>query len=171
VLAKYRMPTGDWINIEATSGGGFARDSWVQREHPMTQDALSSGIYLKPLTKHETVVVMLSTLMEYYAQQGWYEAKVPLAELALKYWPRSVSTMLHMGAAYGRQLQRDCASKYSTLQETPEHIRPRCAGLVRHTNVWWDKAVALGWREPTAEQEAAYRNRVLGAAGTNQEGG
>lgn len=107
---------------------------------------------------------MLSTLMEHYANQGWHEAKIPLAEFALHYWPKSVSAMLHMRSAYAKQLQRDCASKYSTLQQAPVDLRPRCALLLKRTNLWWNKAEALGWRAPTAKEEAAYRNMLLEAA-------
>ena len=53
MLVKYREnDQSNWLNLEATSGAGFARDIWVRQRNPVVSDlALQTGIYMRPLSK------------------------------------------------------------------------------------------------------------------------
>jgi regulator of sirC expression with transglutaminase-like and TPR domain len=159
ILVKYRGETGGWLNFEATNGG-FARDEWIRQENPMTQQALDSGIYMQPLTKKETAVVMLGTLMEFCRKQGRYEEIVPLATLALEHSPKDVSSMLAIGSAYWHQMDRDCNNKYTSPKDFPPGEWRRCSQLNDAVELWRAKAEALGWREQTAEANAEYLKRI-----------
>ena len=81
VFVKYRDADGKLYNLETTSGAGFTRDVWMRQQFPMTDEALASGIYMRPLTKKETVVVMVDTLLESYAKQGLHEQRIAMAKL------------------------------------------------------------------------------------------
>ena len=159
LFVKFRDETGKWLNFEATNGT-FARDEWIQHEAPMTPQALASGIYMQPLTKKETAVVMLSTLMEYYRQKGRHEDTIKLATLALEHYPKDISSILAIGAAYGQQRDRDCASMLTNPRDVPQAERRHCLQLNQAVGLWWSKAEALGWREPTAAANAEYLERV-----------
>lgn len=146
IFVKYREE-GQSYNLEATSGGGFIRDVWMQQQVPMSPEALASGIYMQPLTKKETVAVMAGTLMEFYGQQGWEERRIALANLALKYYPKDVSSMLHISSAYYRLRQQQFVNKYPTPNDIPVQERSYFAELDKNIGLWRSKAEALGWRE------------------------
>jgi regulator of sirC expression with transglutaminase-like and TPR domain len=160
IFVKFRDDAGNWLNVEATSGGGFTSDSWIQHEMPMSAHAIASGIYLQPLTKKETVVLMLGTLMEHLRQLGLLERSVELATLALTYYPRDISSMLHLGASNGQLLWRDCASKYSRPRDVPQERRDYCSLLNQNVRAWRAKAEALGWREPPSVSPAIGTNSL-----------
>ncbi len=159
IFVMFREGSGKWLNFEATNGT-FVSNAWIQNEAPMTQQALASGIYMRPLTKRETVVLMLETLMVFYRQHGWHEETVALAKLALEHNPKDVSSMLAIGAAYGRQMERDCVSKYGSPRNVPSDQRPYCSQLNAAVGLWQSRAEALGWREPTAAANAEYQERI-----------
>lgn len=147
IFVKYRDELGNYYNIETTSGGGFARDAWMQQKMPMSKEALANGIYMQPLTKKETVAVMAGTLMEFYGKQGWEERRIALARLALKYYPKDVSAMLHIHSAYYRLWKKNFVDKYPTPNDIPLQERPYFVELDKNVVLWGSKAEALGWRD------------------------
>lgn len=52
--------SGQTWNFEATSGG-FARDSHMRQEMPMSDQAIANGVYMKALSRREALAVMAST--------------------------------------------------------------------------------------------------------------
>lgn len=152
IFVKYREDTGKYYNLETTSGGGFTRDAWLQQQMPMSPEALASGIYMQPLSKKETVAVMAGTLMEFYGQLGREEQRIALAQLALRYYPRDVSAMLHISSAYYRLRQRQFVSRYPTPNEIPLQERPHFIELDKNIGIWRGKAEMLGWRDPDQMQ-------------------
>jgi len=85
VFVKYRDDEGKFINLETTSGAGFTRDEWMRQQFPMTDEAIASGIYMRPLTKKETVAIMVGTLLEFYDRQGMQDQRIALAKVAMEY--------------------------------------------------------------------------------------
>lgn len=161
VFVKYRDETGNLYNIEATSGGHFARDIWLQQQRPMTEKALANGIYMQSLSKKETVVMMADTLNEFYDQQGKPAHCWVLSELELKYYPKDVSAMLHISAAshqlreqYFADLRRKFPKQKSFTVSEEEY--ENLMRLERSAWHWWQEAVALGWHEPNKATRAKY---------------
>jgi regulator of sirC expression with transglutaminase-like and TPR domain len=156
VFVKYRDETGQWFSIETTSGGEFARDAWIRQQIPMSPLALSSGIYMQPLTKRETVVVALMTLIEFYRDHGWHKDVVRVARLMVTAWPQDALSMVALAAAFAAQWDRDCVNKYPhavTLNDLPETQRAHCAQLNESAWSWGLKAESVGWRRPTLETD------------------
>lgn len=160
VFVKYRDDTGNLFNLEATSGAGYTRDVWMQQQMPMTAQALASGIYMQPLTRKETVVVMAGTLLEFYGQQGREEHRIALASLLLEYYPKDVSAMLHTASAYYRLRQKQFVSKYPTPNDIPLEQRAYFRQFDQGVRLWRGKAEALGWREPDQAAETNYLQNV-----------
>lgn len=148
IFVKYREDTGRYYNLETTSGGGFTRDVWMQQQMPMSPEALANGIYMQPLSKKETVAVMAGTLMEAYGLQGKEERRIALAQLALRYHPKDVSSMLHISSAYYRLRQHHFVSKYPTPNDIPVQERQHFVELDKNIGIWRGKAERLGWRDP-----------------------
>ena len=159
VLAKFRNDQGQWINIEATSFG-TKRDASYQQEMGITQKAMTNGIYLRPLSQRESVVVMLSTLMEFYGQQGNQQRRIEVADLALKVDPKSVVSMLQKGNAYYRLMQQRYMTKYQSRAQMTEAERQDFAMLEAGNARWFREAEMLGWTEPTARQNADYQQVI-----------
>ena len=155
VFVKYRDESGRQYNLETTSGAGFARDAWMRQQMPMTDQAIASGIYMRTLTKKETVVLMSETLDTFYARSGLDLARVELAHLQLKHDPTSILAVLHLVSVYSRALNsyRMQAAPIALLQPTRE--REVYFQLQQKRDYWLGQALALGWRDPTESLETA----------------
>lgn len=94
-FVKIRDKSGRWLNIETTSGGGFARDEWMLKNIPASKEAIANGIYMQPLTKKEVVSSMLGIVMERYDELGRQDERIELADMALEAYPNNISAMLH----------------------------------------------------------------------------
>jgi regulator of sirC expression with transglutaminase-like and TPR domain len=160
VFVKYRDNDGKLYNVETTSGAGFSRDVWMRQQFPMTDDALSSGIYMRPLTKKETAVVMVGTLLQFYEQRGLNDQVIRLADLAHQYSPKDVSIILAKRHAYFMLEKREFIDKYSEPSRVPLERRPQLAEFDSHLKGLYDQAYALGWRPPDAASEASYLQTI-----------
>lgn len=83
VLVKFQGDDGQWINVETTSGG-FKQDASYQREMGITPLAMTNQIYLRPLSKRESLGVIASTLMEHYGDINRQNHRIQVANLALE---------------------------------------------------------------------------------------
>ena len=162
VFVKYRDDEGKYYNLEATSGAGFARDVWINQQFPMTPEALKSGIYMRPLTKKETVVLMVETLLQSYKQRQLHELRFPMAALALRYSPKNVSLILQQYGAY--QWYRNLViNRYPTPDDMSREDRESVSKLENGLRVLYENAYALGWRPISEDEETEYNKRVLRA--------
>jgi regulator of sirC expression with transglutaminase-like and TPR domain len=160
VFVKFRTEEGDWLNIEATSGGFFARDVHMQRQSRISDLAVSTGFYMRPLLPQEAVALMLGTLFTHYERRGWLEEMLQLARLALERVPSSHAAMAWYATANNRLLIRDCAAHRLTLASVPPNERRRCRAMARLDDKLWHRALALGHREPDAHEESQYREAM-----------
>jgi regulator of sirC expression with transglutaminase-like and TPR domain len=163
VFVKYRDTDGKLYNLETTSGAGFTRDVWMRQQFPMTDEALASGIYMRPLTKKETVVLMVDTLMESYAQRGLDEQRIAMAKLALEYNPKDVSAILNQHEANFAIRKRDFVSRYPMPKDIPVDKRPRFLELESNLKALYEKAYALGWRPLDQTTEEKYQQALARA--------
>lgn len=155
VFVKYRDETGAWFNLETTSGAGFTSDAWIQKNMPMTPQALENGLYMRPLSKRETVSVMLEVLIQSYRERADSGAMLELAQLLLARDPKSASAMLYMGGAYYVMYQQEFVNRYPRRSDVPVLLRGRYGELEENMAVWRARAEELGWRpSPDEEQDA-----------------
>jgi len=159
-FVKYRDGLGNQINLETTSGAKPARDIWMWQQSPMTDEAIANGVYMRALSKKEAVAEMVQVLAEYYSQQHRYEQMMQASDLILKYSPKSVAAMLHNGHACAEIFKEQFLRKYPGPNLIPPEKRPYFVKLERDNQLWYAKAEALGWREPTREQEAQYLQTI-----------
>ncbi|OUM01565.1 transglutaminase family protein [Variovorax sp. JS1663] len=155
-FVKYRDETGRWHNLESTSGGHPRRDESYQRDTPMTPQALKNGIYMRPLSRKEAVArVMTNVLLEHYTSTGRPEKVIALANVALEHYPSDIDAMLQKGYAY-YLLIRDFQKKHPRPRGVPFEDRLLFQALELNNRLWYEKAEALGWREPDAGAERRY---------------
>lgn len=165
VLVKFRDERGQLFNIEATSGG-FKSDASYRQDMPMMDQALANGVYLRRLSKRETVAVMAGTLLKYWGQQGQQERRIALADKILAVSPNSVMAMLQKGNAYYRMLRSEFLDRYPSADQIPERKRARFQELGRNNQLWFNRAEALGWRMPTEAQNGRYQQTIRHTQGT-----
>jgi len=148
-----------WLNIEATAGG-FKFDSSYERETGISPTAIENAIYLRPLSQRESVAIMMSTLMQFYGDQNQQIRRIAVADLALTVDPKDVAAMQAKGAAYYLLIQQRYRSKYSKAEQIPPDKRQDYLNLSRENLLWYAKAEALGWTEPTRTQDANYLKSI-----------
>lgn len=157
LLVKYTdSDTGAIYNLETTSGAGFSRDVWYQQTMHVTDEALKNKIYLQKLSKTETVATMATVLIDNYTHKEEYEKAMMISDVVLKYNKNDVDSMLRKGSLFYKLLAKNYVKKYPTANLIPVSERPYFEFLSMNNHYWFEKAEALGWREPTQRDEENY---------------
>jgi regulator of sirC expression with transglutaminase-like and TPR domain len=159
VFAKFRDEAGAYHNVEATTGGP-KKDASYLRDFQVTKEALTNGLYLKSLTRKESVVVMAKEVVFSYLAKGDLANVHAVSEVLLEYDPKAAEIMVSKGSAYSAEFRQKIQSKYPTFKETPDDLKPKAKELLTQNKYWFDKAEALGWREETVQSRQAYEKMV-----------
>jgi regulator of sirC expression with transglutaminase-like and TPR domain len=148
VLARYVDDAkGKAFNIEATSGGYPARDAWYREKLPMTDEAVRNGVYLKTLSKRETVAVMAEIVLEHLMAQKRFHEVPPISDLIMDAYPQDTSALLAKGSAYAGLIQVEFRSRFPTPADIPLDLRATYMMYAQENRTAFAKAEALGWRE------------------------
>lgn len=145
VFVRYTDTAGTPFNAETTSGGRFARDEWYRQNMPMSDRAIASGIYMRTLTKRESIAVMASTVLDYLMDQRRYRDAVEVAEVILAANPRDVYAMVKKGTALAELLRVEFVERYPTPALIPPELRTRYQMLAEQNATAFRHAEALGW--------------------------
>ena len=159
VFVKFHQDDGTWLNVEATSGGTKRDESYVAEYHIQPR-ALLTGIYLRPLSRKESVGTMIGTLEEFYAHHRAPEFQLGLTELALGNNPKDVTSLLMRGTAYYKLLQTRYVSRYTRLTDMTMDQQADYQMLSNNNQALFAKAERLGWREETPEEKAQYLQQI-----------
>lgn len=145
-FVKYTDDEGNTWNLETTSGAGTTRDAWYRQKLPMTDKAVENGVYLRPLSRDESVALMAGFLVEHYLDAEEYENAVAVADVLLSHSPASAYLMAKKGTAYQRLLQREIIGKYKRMEEIPPNVRQRADHWYQENQAIFARLDALGWR-------------------------
>lgn len=151
VLVRYTGPGDRPFNIEATSGGKFARDEWYRQNWSISDRAIESGLYLRTHTGGETVALMATTVLDYLIDTGRNEEAVAVADAILAANPKDGYTMVKKGSAIGAMVKAEFAEKYPIPALIPPPLRRRYAELAAANEKAFADAAALGWEAPSIE--------------------
>lgn len=139
--------TGKVYNLETTSGGYPARDIYYRQKVPMTDEAIKNGLYMKTLSRKETVTVIAELLLEHFAATKQDTKVIGIANLILNYYPNNVEAILTRAAAYGNRIDTEFKQKYLRPIDIPRNLIPTYWLYVHENELGFQKAEALGWRE------------------------
>ncbi len=148
MFVRYTDKRGNALNIESTSGGHPARTSWYRQNFQITDKATKNGIYMRTLTRRETVAHMATTVMEWLMIEGRFQDAIDVADVILEHFPKDVHTILKRGHAHGEILKRDFLSKYPLASSVPSSLQPRYQYLATQNAEAFKKAEAWGWAAP-----------------------
>jgi hypothetical protein len=76
VFIKHQKEEGGWTNVELTNGGDFPRDEWIIVNSNISEKALETGIYMKPLNNKETLSLCVFNLAQSYIYKYGYDENV-----------------------------------------------------------------------------------------------
>lgn len=147
MLLRYRDKNGGIFNLETTSGAYPARLEWLRQGMPMSDLALTNGVYMRSLPKREAVAHMTSTIGDRLVATGRYEEAIGLAELILSRWQHPQFLTLR-SQALDHLIHREFGARYPCPALLPPHLRERYLMLERTSQASYDAALALGWRPP-----------------------
>src|SRR3546814_9729378 len=117
MFLRYTKPQNQRdLSIEPTSGGHPTRDVWYRENLPMSDMAVEQGLYLRTLTKRESIAHMATTVMEYLMVKGRYQEAISVGYAILDSYPRDGYTMVKMGTAAAQIMQRRSEEHTSELQ-------------------------------------------------------
>lgn len=146
VFVRIAHPERGLTNIEATSGGGFARDEWYRENMPMTERAIENGLYMRALTKVEGVALLATTVLEYLERERRYQDVVDVADVILRANPRDALTMVKKGTAFGSMMQTEFLDRFPTPAAIPPTLQSRYRMLADLNRRAFEDAERLGWK-------------------------
>jgi hypothetical protein len=146
LFVRYSDPAGVDRNLEATSGGHEAPADFYRAKLPMTDLALRSGIYMRTLSRRETVAAMAIPVLEPLTDQGRYQEAVDVADAILGVNQRDAYVLVKKGNALGEILKAEFHAKYPLPALIPPALRPRYARLAAANEKAFREAEALGWK-------------------------
>lgn len=145
VFVRYTEADGKPVNLEATSGAFPARDQWYREKLPMTDLAVANGVYLRTLSRKESVALMANTVMEHLMDQARYGEAVEVANAILEAYPLGAHAIVKQGSAYSRLLDEEFHKPYPTADLVPPSLHGRYRELATLNEQAFARAEALGW--------------------------
>jgi regulator of sirC expression with transglutaminase-like and TPR domain len=145
LFVRYTDPAGADHNLEATSGGHKARDEWYRQQLPMTDRAVESGIYMRTLSRRETVAAMALSVLDFLIAERRYEEAGDVADAILAASPRDAYAMVKKGSAAAGLMQVEYHDRYPDPALVPPALRARYRMLAEANAKAFGDAEALGW--------------------------
>ena len=145
LFVRYTDPAGADHNLEATSGGHKARDEWYRQNLPMTDRAVESGIYMRTLSKRETVAAMALSVLDFLMAERRYQEAGDVADAILTANPRDTHAMVKKSSAVAGMMQTEYFDRYPDPALIPPALVRRYRLLAEVNERTFREAEALGW--------------------------
>jgi regulator of sirC expression with transglutaminase-like and TPR domain len=146
VYLRHTDEQGVSRNIETTSGGYFARDVHYRKNFPITDLAITNGVFMKTLSNEEAVAVIAVVLVEDLIRKKRYEEAIAIADEVLRHYPSFAYAMVKKGTAAYHLLKSEFYSKYPTVEDIPVDQHSRLNYLQNINQRSFEKADSLGWK-------------------------
>ncbi len=111
----------------------------------MTDRAIANGIYMRTLSRRESVAEMATSVVEFLIDEHRYQEAIDVAGAILAVNPRDAYTMVKKGSALGGLMQSEFTDKYPNPSLVPASLRPRYQMLAAANAKAFKEAEALGW--------------------------
>ena len=155
-LVTFTDENGQSMFIETTSGGYEARESYLREALNISDLAIENNIYLKKLSKKETVAAMATTMMEFAIQQKQYGKSMYIADAILDAHPSNVYAMVKKASAAGFIIE-----PYRRITDVPQNQLGQYYMFVSINSSLFEKAESLGWKEQSIKEQKFYLERLF----------
>jgi len=145
LFVRYTDASGADHNLEATSGGHEARTEWYRESLPMTDRAVASGIYMRTLSKRESIAEIATIIVEFLIDEHRYQEAIEVADVILAANPRDAYIMVKKGSAIAGLMKTEFTDKYPNPSLVPASLRPRYQMLAAANAKTFKNAEMLGW--------------------------
>lgn len=146
VFVRYTTPEGRAVNLETTSGAHPARDVWFRENMPMTDAAIANGIYMRTLSRRESVAHMAMIVVELLAGSQRHQDVIDVTGTILEHSPNDIAALLYQASAYGAMFTQEFEQRYPTPGSIPPELHGRHMMLAEMNASLFARAEALGWR-------------------------
>ena len=134
-------------NLEATSGGGYVRDSHYIEQFQMSNKAIETGAYMATLTDDETIASMAHFIPEWLMHHDKPEEAIAAYSVLIQHNPKDVYAWIGRGSSFALMLRRDITSKYTSLRQMTLEQKQYADRLLEANKQDFEQAEALGWTE------------------------
>lgn len=142
--------TGKTVNLEATSGANPQRVEWLRSQLPMTDKAIASGMYLKPLTRKQMVAVLAESVLQKLNQDGKDEERIQVANALLEQYPQFDVALLNIYDASKRLLTERFLNRGADVENLPPADRVKFDRWLEEGQAAADKVRELGFQASNA---------------------
>lgn len=149
LFVRYIDPAGVSHNLEATSGGNEAPAEVYRRNMPMSERAIRSGLYMRTLSKRETIAQMAASVLDFLMAERRFQEAADVADAMLAVNSRDAYALVKKGSAMGEMIKAEFAVNFPTPDLIPPSLRPRYSMLAAANEKAFRDAAALGW-EPSS---------------------
>ncbi|GAB4520088.1 MAG: transglutaminase family protein [Parvularculaceae bacterium] len=146
VFVKFTDEHGRKFNLEATSGLNPARDAWYEQNMPMTEAARANGVYMKELSRTETLAVMATTVVEHLIYVGDYENAIAVSDVILAHYPEHAFVWTKKGTAIYYLIKEQFYDPYPRPEDVPPELAGQFMFFQQMNESAFARADALGWR-------------------------
>lgn len=147
VFVRWRRQDGQVVNLEATSGAHPARDEWYRERMPMREEAVRNGVYLRTLSKRESIAAMADTVADHLISSGRFGQAIAVANSILRRDPRNCHALAKRGAGYSGLIETELKSKYPSPHLIPAILVSRYMEWAAMNAMSFAAAEQLGWEE------------------------
>jgi len=157
---KIPLSNGKFQNFELTNGH-MTTDSYVLKSGYIKAEALANKVYMKPLTKKETVAQSMIDLAKGYRNKyGFDDFYLNAVNTALVHQPNNVNG-IYMLANYYYWLYQHVKKQDPSIAYTPkEKLTIEVQQIIDNFNFYNDKLVSLGYEEMPKEVYAEWLKGV-----------
>jgi hypothetical protein len=145
LFLRYRGGDGNEINLEATSGALPARDAWVREQFRIGERAIASGLYMRKLSRRESVAAIALTIVEHLTAERRYREALEAASLISAHAPLNAFALAHQGQACFHLIRTQFLEPYRSEFLIPLPLRGRYTLLLHRNREAFAAAEALGW--------------------------
>jgi regulator of sirC expression with transglutaminase-like and TPR domain len=147
----------EW-NLEATSGGGYTRESHYRKSTPISDRAVETGAYMRALSDEEAIASLAHFVGEWYLKRGRPEDAIAAYTVLLRHNPKDVSAWVGRGSAHALILRHEFIGKFNRMNEMTPQQQQDAMYLSDMNKHDFDQAEALGWSEQDDQQSLAQSN-------------
>jgi hypothetical protein len=145
LFLRYRDGNVGEVNLEATSGALPARDAWVREQRGVSEKAAASGLYMRKLSRRESVAAIALTIVEHLTAERRYQEALEAASVIAAHAPLNALALAHQGQACFHLLRTQFLDPYRSEFLIPLHLRARYTLLLHRNREAFAAAEALGW--------------------------